>query len=93
MLRVDEKKKRQTCLLGKLDEVFFAIICASTRLQKGADGEEGKEDFEDGATGIVLVGRFHIAGDDMRTGYFIERKLCLDESVGEKGKERFQRGG
>jgi hypothetical protein len=34
-------------------------------LKKGANCEEGEEDFEDGATWIVLVGRFHIAGDYM----------------------------
>jgi hypothetical protein len=92
MLRIDVKKKK-TCLFRKLDEVLFAIVGTSTRLQKGTNGEEGKKDFKDGATGIILVGGFYVAGDDMRARYFKERKFCLDESVGEKGKERLERGG
>jgi hypothetical protein len=64
--RIFAKKKRlQTYLLGELDKMLFASVCASTRLQKNANGEKGQEDFEDGATGIVLVGRFYIAGDYM----------------------------
>ena len=72
---------------------FATIIGASTRLQKDANGEEGEENFEDGAAGVVLMGIFNISGDDMRARDSIERKLCLDESVGEEGKERLQCGG
>jgi len=56
MLRNRVKKKGRTYLVRKLDKVLFTIVCASTRLQKGANGKEGKEDFEDGATWVVLVG-------------------------------------
>jgi hypothetical protein len=65
----------------------------SLRLQEGANGEEGKENFKDSATGIVLVKGFHIAGDDMRTRYFIKHKLCLNERVREEGKERLKHRG
>jgi len=47
--------------------MFFGTVCTSTRLKKGTNGKESKEDFEEGATWIVLMGRFYIAGNDMRT--------------------------
>jgi hypothetical protein len=72
--------------------MLFAIVRASAGLKEGANGEEGEEDFKDGATGVVLVGGLDIAGDDMGTGYFKKCELCLDESIREKGEERFEGG-
>ena len=60
-------------------------------MKEGANGEEGEEDFKDGATGVVLVGGLDVAGDDMGTGYFEKGELCLDESIREKGEQRFER--
>ena len=54
------QKKRN--LFRKLNEVFFGVICAGTRLKKGANGEEGQEDLEDCAAMVVLVGRLDVAG-------------------------------
>ena len=42
--------------------MIFAIVCASAGLKEGANGEKGEKDFEDGSTGIVLVGGFDVAG-------------------------------
>ena len=70
--------------------MFFAIICTSSGLELGTNGEEGQEDFEDGATWVVLVGGFDVAGDDMGTGYFEKDELCLDDSIREKGEERLE---
>ena len=67
--------------------MFFSIVCASAGLKQSANGEEGEEDFEDRATWVVLMGRFDVASDDMRTGYFIKSDLCVDEGIREKGKE------
>jgi len=59
-------------------------------LKEGANGEKGEEDFEDGSTGIVLVGGFDIAGYDMGTWYVKKGELCLDEGIREKGEERLE---
>ena len=75
--RVDTQ---QTDLFRKMDKMLFAGICAGTGLEKGANGEEGQEDFEDCTTWVVLVGRLDIASDDMRSRYFIKNGLCLYKS-------------
>jgi hypothetical protein len=96
VLRIPKKikiKRGQTCLFGELDKVLLAIVCASTRLQKGTNGEEGQKDFEDSTTGVILVGRLDIAGNYMGARYFKGSELCLDECVGEKGKEGLKHGG
>jgi len=69
------RETRWTDLFRKLNKVLFTVVCASTGLKKGANGKEGQEDFEDCATGIVLVGRLDIASDDMGSRYFIKRTL------------------
>ena len=72
---------RPTYLLRKLDKVFFAVVCACTRLKKSANSEKSKKNFEDGATRIVLMRRFDITSYDMRSGYFKKCRLCLYESI------------
>jgi len=57
--------------------VLFTVVCAGTGLKKVANGEEGQEDFEDCATGVVLVGRLDIASDNMRFRYFIKNRNLL----------------
>ena len=83
---------KQANLFRKLNEVFFGVVCAGTRLKKGTNGEEGQEYFEDCATRVVLVGRLDVASDDMGSGYLIKNRLCLYESVGEKCEEGIEGG-
>ncbi len=63
-----------TDLFRKPNKVLFTVVCARG-LKKGANGKEGQQDFEDCATGIVLVGRLDIASDDIGSRYFIKRTL------------------
>jgi hypothetical protein len=67
--------------------MFFTVVCAGARLKKSANGEESKENFQDGATGIVLMRRFDVASDDMRSRNFEECYLCLYRNIRQKGKE------
>ena len=56
---------QRTDFFRKLNNVFFAVVCASTGLKNDANGEEGQKYFENCATGVVLVGKLDIASDNM----------------------------
>ena len=60
---------QQTDLFRELNKMFFAVVCASTGLKKGANGKEGQKYFENYETGIVLVGRLDVASDNMGSRY------------------------
>ena len=47
--------------------LLFTVVCVGAGLKKGANGEEGQEESEDCATGVVLVEKLHIASIDMRS--------------------------
>ena len=55
-----------TCVLSR--KTFSEICsCVGAGLKKGANGEEGQEESEECATGIVLVEKLHIASVDMKS--------------------------
>ena len=58
-----------------MNEVFLSVVCAGAGLKKGANGEEGVPiEFRGPCVRVVLVGRFHVAHDDIRTWYLIKKK-------------------
>ncbi len=82
-----------TRLFRKLDEIFSSPVCPCSRLEKGAYDQRDEDEFQQRATGVVLVGTPDIPLDDARARQLVEGPFEGQQGLCNEGEYWLKRGG